>query len=336
VTGWIDRQRRTVAEVADALGRGGDPRRGYPCPACGEATRDGRRGAVVVGPNGGWHCYRCAAVGDGLDYLSYALNGHRLREATPEQRSAVRDWCGEAPAPLPSRPVAPPRYADVSSFWSACYPCPSGDPFLTERRLVNVPPHLARFTPPVNPAAPDLFPAWWPRGRADTWRLVTRGWSFAAREDGAGDAEGPAPHAVNLHGRAVVEPPEFEGRRIKTLWGRGLDARGLLFWNKRPTLDAQLVVVAEGITDWLAFACWADSRPGVVVLGLTSGGDSAFTGAIGPAHPLHVPATADLILATDDDPAGDAYAARIASHYRHRRVNRVHPARFLPHRLAAK
>lgn len=315
MTGWIDRQRRTVAEVADALGRGGDPRRGYPCPACGEATRDGRRGAVVAGPDGGWHCYRCNAVGDGLDYLSYALNGHRLRDATPEQRSAVRDWCGEAPAPLPPRPADPPRYADVGAFWTACYPCPSGDPFLTERRLVNVPPDLARFTPPDQALPTDAWPAWWPKGRATTWRLVTRGWSFA-------DPLVPVP--VNLHGRAVVEPPEHDGRRIKTLWGKGLDARGLVFWNLRTVADAQLVVVAEGITDWLALALWAASSKNaerIVVLGLTSGGPEAFAN-------IPVPATADLVIATDDDAHGDGYAAKVAAHYRHRRVHRAHPARF--------
>ena len=316
MTGWIDRQRRTVAEVADALGRGGDPRRGYPCPACNEAKRDGSRGAVVVGPNGGWHCYRCEAIGDGLDYLSYALTGKRLRDASPDDRRKVRDWCGEAPAPLPPRPTPPPRHADVSTFWSACYPCPNGDAFMAARGLSNVPHHLARFTPPAS----DAYPSWWPQGRAMTWRLVTRAWRF----------DTTTPEAVNLHGRAIVDPPLFNGRAIKTLWGKDLDARNLVFWNGAAIgSNTQLVVVAEGLTDWLALSCWADPRPTVVVFGITSGGADAFAN-------IHIPDSADLVLATDDDDRGNDYAARVAVHYRYRRVNRAHPSRFSPHRLAAK
>lgn len=314
MSGWIDRQRRTVAEVAAGLGYEGDPRRGYPCPACNEPHRDGRRGAVVVGPGGGWKCYKCPAMGDGLDYLSYALTGHRLRDASDDGRRSVRDWCGEAPPPRPAAPPTPARYADVSSFWSACYPCPSGDPFLIARGYRNVSPDLARFTPPAS----ELYPEWWPVGRAATWRLVTRGWSFA----------GPVPMAVNLHGRAIVEPPEFNGRRIKTVWGKNLDARGLLFWNGRTPVDGGLVVVAEGLTDWLALSCWAEYRDPVTVFGLTSGGSEAFAG-------IALPDTADLIIATDDDPAGNDYADKIAAHYRHRRIHRASPSR-LTRATAAK
>ena len=324
MSGWIDRQRRTVDEVAIALGRGGDARRGYPCPACGEEKRDDRRGAVVVGPGGGWHCYRCSAVGDGLDYLSYALVGKRLRDASQDERARDRDWCGEAPAPKPPAPPPPPRYADVASFWSACHPCPNSDPFLTERGHRNVPPELARFTPP---RASDLWPDWWPVGRADTWRLVTRGWSFAGTNPD-GQPQAAEPQAVNLHGRAIVEPPEFNGRRIKTLWGKNLDARGLVFWNQHPVAEAQLVLVCEGLTDWLAASCWAENREAVTVLGLTSGGAEGF------AH-IAIPDTADLIIATDDDPTGNDYAAKVAAYYRHRRIHRASPSR-LTRATAAK
>lgn len=323
MSGWIDDQRRTVADVAHALGREGSNRQGFPCPACGEEKRDGRRGAVFVGRDGAWKCYRCDAVGDGLDYLSYALTGRRLREASAEQRQTVREWCGgssgqSVPAP-PRPPPRAPRYADVSAFWTACGPCPSGDPFLRDRRLV-APPHLARFTPDDT----TRYPEWWPAGRAKVWRLVTRGWRF--------DTDDRNPVPVNLHGRAVVEPPEFDGRRIKTLWAKGLDSHGLLFWNQRPAASADIVLVAEGLTDWLAAACWADDKPGVTVFGLTSGGPAAF------AH-IEIAASARLILATDDDAAGDAYASAVLSHYPGRAIYRAHPSRFpssLPQQDAAK
>jgi ribosomal protein L37AE/L43A len=304
--GWIDRQRRTVGEIAAQLGREGSDRKGYPCPACNEEHRDRRRGAVFVGRDGAWRCYRCGACGDGLDYLSFALVGKRLREASAEERATVRDWCGEAPAPRPAPAPRAPVYADVSAFWSACYPCPSGDPFMAARRLVPSP-DLARFTPPTA----DGWPEWWPPGRAKVWRLVTRGW---APTDG-----GMA--AVNLHGRAVVDPPEFDGRKIKTLWAKGLSSEGVVMWNLRDVSDARLVLVTEGLTDWLAASCWADERPGVVVFGMTSGGAAAFAR-------IHIPTTADLIIATDDDDAGDKYASDIAQHYTYRRVHRAHPSRF--------
>tara|TARA_R110000868_G_scaffold405983_1_gene685930 strand:+ start:3083 stop:3490 length:408 start_codon:yes stop_codon:yes gene_type:complete len=134
--------------------------------------------------------------------------------------------------------------------------------------------------------------------------------------------------AVNLHGRAIVEPPEFNGRRIKTVWGKNLDARGLLFWNGRTPVDGGLVVVAEGLTDWLALSCWAEYRDPVTVFGLTSGGSEAFAG-------IALPDTADLIIATDDDPAGNDYADKIAAHYRHRRIHRASPSR-LTRATAAK
>ncbi len=312
--GWIDRQRRTVGEIAATLGYDGDDRRGYRCPACNEEKRDGRRGAVFVGRDGAWHCYRCDAVGDGLDYLSYALTGKRLRDTSPEQRATVRDWCGEAAPPQPAPAPRPRRYADVSEFWRACGPCPSGDPFLRERRLV-APPHLARFTPDDT----TRYPEWWPAGRAKVWRLVTRGWRFDAVTP-TGDAAPPEP--VNLHGRAVVAPPQMEdGRVIKTLWGKHLDAHGLLFWNERSALTADVVLVAEGITDWLAASLWAEDKPGVTVFGLTSGGPAAF------AH-IPIGEGARLVIATDDDPAGDAYAAAVAAHYPGRLILRAHPSRF--------
>jgi len=310
-------QPRTVESVARALGREGSDRLGYPCPACGEEKRDGRRGAVFVGRDGAWKCYRCEACGDGLDYLSYALTGHRLRDTDPVQRQTVREWCGEAAPPPPVPTPRPARYADVSAFWSACGPCPSGDPFLRERRLV-APPHLARFTPDDT----TRYPEWWPAGRAKVWRLVTRGWRF--------DTEDGIPLPVNLHGRAVVEPPLFNGRRIKTLWAKGVDSAGLLFWNQRPTVSADVVLVAEGLTDWLAASCWAEDKPGVTVLGLTSGGPSAF------AHVQLGPDTR-LVLATDDDPAGEAYARAVLDYYPGRPVYRAHPSRFiLHHQDAAK
>lgn len=324
--GWIAEHARPVSAIASALGWLGDDRRGYPCPACGEATRDGRRGAVFVGASQAWKCYRCDAHGDGLDYLSYALTGKRLRDA---DAATVKAWLG-VPAEHRHTQAVPREFVGhisataeqvaaatpeaIAAFWGRCVPCPS-HPFLSARRLAP-PPNLARFLPASlhrQGEPPMAWPEWWPAGRAKTWRLVTRGWRFDGDRD---------PVAANLHGRAVVDPPDFDGRKIKTLWAKGTPSAGLLFWNEVPWQSAGLMLVCEGMTDWLAASCWATDREGVCVFGVGSGGASAFAS-------IDVPKSADLILATDDDEPGDAYAAAVASHYRHRKIHRVRPSLFI-------
>lgn len=356
--GWIESARRPVSAIAAALGWPGDDRRGYPCPACNEARRDDRRGAVYTGRDGAWKCYRCDAAGDWLDYLSHALHGRRFRECDRAAIDAVKAWldvpvatprtfAASSPAPSASpgqpapnddRPPIPATPAEVAAFWNACGPAPRDHPFLAARRL-DPSPSLARFTPLVM-----SWPAWWPGGRARAWRLVTRGWRFtgyrewlrtASRQGAAptGTAgRGSAPVAASIHGRAVValEPREPGGSLPpKVLWARDTPAEGLLFWNEVAPSLADLVLVVEGMTDWLAASCWAASRPDrIAVLGLTSGGAVAL-------DEIDVPRAVPLVVATDDDPAGDAYAEAVAHRYRHRRVLRVHPSKFAARRLHA-
>lgn len=329
---------RPVSAVAAGLGWAGDDRRGYPCPACNEATRDGRRGAVFVGQDGGWKCYRCDAIGgDGLDYLSFALTGKRLRDCA--DLATIKAWCG-VPERAPrefvgrisheSRPesVDAATVDDIAKFWDRCIPIPKAHPFVDARRL-HASPSLARFTPGYEPHEVGklaAWPDWWPAGRARTWRLVTRGWRFPRIDQGGRD--GDQPTATNLHARAVVDPPDFDGKKIKTLWAKSTPSHGLLFWNNVPIATADMVLVCEGLTDWLAASIWADQHAGVVVLGVGSGSASAFAN-------LPIPASATFIIATDDDDAGNKYAVDVAAHFRRRRVLRASPARFSA-TLAAK
>ena len=62
------------------------------------------------------------------------------------------------------------------------------------------------------------------------------------------------------------------------------------------------VIVCEGMTDYLAAACRAPAD--VAVLGASSGGFGALRG-------VKIPNGATVVIATDDDKAGDAYAAEI-------------------------
>jgi hypothetical protein len=115
----------------------------------------------------------------------------------------------------------------------------------------------------------------------------------------------------------------------KTLWATGTAADGLLFWNNADIPTADLVLVVEGMTDFLAASCWASSRPDrVAILGLGSGGARGLAG-------VDVPRPVPLVLATDDDEAGDRYAAEVAALYRHRRVLRVHPSRLASRQASA-
>jgi hypothetical protein len=255
-----------------------------------------------------------------------ALAGHRLRELDRDGIDRVKAWCGVPTAlertwrsslpsvPAEAMPGATP--AEVAAFWDRCIPAPPAHPFLAARRLAP-PPRLARFTPGHDGAS---WPAWWPAGRARTWRLATVGYRFCGDDD---------PELANLHARAVVDPPEFDGRRIKTLWAKGTSSEGCLFWNGLAPSTAVLCVVAEGLTDWLALCAWADLQPGVLALGLTSGGPAGLAD-------VPLPRACPVVVATDDDEAGDAYAVRVASVLRHHRVLRAHPSLFLQHSNAAK
>jgi hypothetical protein len=157
------------------------------------------------------------------------------------------------------------------------------------------------------PAAvlPDVYPwpAWWPfRGRP--WRLV------ASMVDAAGVVR-------SMHGRAT-EPVE----NGKTRWPMDRRATGLLFadpWVGRPMLRGLVaptrVVVAEGMTDYLAAAC-RYARRDTAVLGASAGGFLA----LGMAA---IPKSAVVYAWTDPNAAGDRYAAEIVRALRGWNVQRV-------------
>lgn len=337
--GWIQEAAcRPLADVAAALGWAGSDRRGYPCPACQETKRGSsdRRGPVGVTRGGrGWRCHRCDAHGDSLDYAALVLGVPRIRDCDRDQRRAVRAWCrdqgwvlspdspyqvvpGWQPRPrAETRPpaVRPPR-AQVDALWGLCHPI-AGDPAAWLRgrgvdpEVVNRH-RLARLTPPALPR----WPEWWPKGRARSWRLLVQAW----------DASG---EPVSLHGRTVGPPPVVEGRSLpKTLWPRDVDSRGLLFADaagvrllRGDAAGLWGLVIAEGLTDWLTLAAFAaDREAGVAVLGGTSGGWEALA-------TLALPDTIDVVVAVDEDRAGDRYALEICTALGRDTVRRVRPSK---------
>ncbi len=334
---WLDEARRPVTEVAEQLGLAGDPRRGFQCPACGVERRDRYRGAVGVRGDGrGWRCHRCGAGGDGFDLVAWHLGGRRFKELDAAGRGAVRAWFQGHPqteastwtVPLPQRP---PR-DEVEAIWECSLPItsclPTGaapDPRaarflrgrgLLERAATIDAAGLARLTPAAKSTS---WPSWWPQGRAWLWRLVTR----------AFDAQG---QLASLHARAIEERPSSRsGEPLpKTLWpgshgGPRYDAGGLFFADDaarslllREPAALERLLLCEGLTDWLAAAAWArqTGQQGLAVMGGVSGSFPALA-------LLPVPAALDIVVAVDEDAAGQRYLEQIRRALPGRTVRRL-------------
>ena len=281
---WIAQTRVPVSAIVSALGWHGR-RNHYPCPAKCEGS-DPR---PVYATNHIWACQRCGAKGDHADFVAYALNGSRLSTLDSNQRNGVREWFGVArPVAAPQTPTTAPDPAALRSFWQRCLPVTDDAQVSEYLRSRAIPPaivqhlDLARATP--NPPIPTPF---WPRGRFNTYRLITRGYSSAG--------------LANLHARAVVTPPVLTdkdtGEKVQLaakLWAKGIPSAGVVMWNRvRPSAAAR-VIVTEGLTDFLTAATQV---PDAAVYGATSGSFAAF-------RLPHVP----IYDATDPDAAGDAYA----------------------------
>jgi hypothetical protein len=151
---------------------------------------------------------------------------------------------------------------------------------------------------------------WWPRSWS-AWGLIVRAYESDGR-------------LASIHGRAcdrAVIP--------KTRWPRGFDAKGLFLADQAglallrgdidETVELDGVLIVEGLTDFLAAAMWAARRaapvpptgwkgeplragPRYAVLGVTAGLD---------VTAVRWPGWLPVTIATDNDAAGDSYAARI-------------------------
>ncbi len=361
-----------VPSVAVALGYSIEKRAGVhgirPCPSCGAEKTSGGDRRPPIGLTLGWKCHACSMSGNGIGLVCLRLFGSILPAGDPrwpDVRSwfAAQGWCsasGREGGPPPVRPSPPPPIAaapprvqipegEVGSFWTGCGSLVDSllDPtsrgveaaaFLRARGYARYAyeireDDLARITPdPMD--ARDSFPAWWPLGRARTWRLVTRGWTADGR-------------AANLHGRAIGTPPTATDRDTgkehdlpKTLWAKGADSTRLLFADREGLAllrgeahpDLFAVVICEGITDWLSASAWlarkqqsharrgaatGESVARIAVLGAASGGFPALADIRWPDRPL------DVVATVDEDDAGDAYLLQIVEAMGARPVRRL-------------
>jgi hypothetical protein len=305
------------------------------CPACGverrHASRADRRGAVGVRRDGlGARCFACGTGFDALDLVAFHLGGARLRDLPDHRRIEVREWFqrragggytapslgAEPPEPPPPLSTAAelkseyPPHEEVSALWHACSRV-DGDPeasaYLQSRGLdaTSIADRdLARVI------APSGLPRW-ARSLAATHKIVVPLF----------DAQGVM---RSLLARSVERSPQR-----KSLAPSGFPRSGLIMANPlgRQLLqrgaapewwpdDRELrVVIAEGEIDMLSAATlWshaAECAPATI--GIVSG---SWTNAIA----TRIPNGCTVLIATDNDEAGDKYARAIVDTLRERTV----------------
>lgn len=333
---WWDEARRPIAEVFSALGIEGNPRRRWPCPACGaQRTGSDKRGPVLsTGDGFAWACNACNRKGGMLDALAWGLQGRPWGELTGEEKQGLRAWAASqgwcsppssapegSPAPRPVKAWVPPPIEyppDVGAFWARCRRLSSAGrrssawfklrgfgAYLSTLDALDV----ARLTPKEGRA----YPAWWLPGRQTHWRLVVRAWDIRGE-------------LRNLHGRAICQgvPKASNGDDMaKVLWakhpdeGKVYSASGLFFANPRALellrgepCAARVLMLAEGLTDFLAGSGWADSparagRAPVAVLGGVAGSWAALAELVERLPPGLV-----IVSCIDDDDKGHRYIAQ--------------------------
>ena len=189
--------------------------------------------------------------------------------------------------------------------WARSRGLDAGD--LEDRDLARVIPAGARL---------PAFAIFRGRSWAETHRLIVR-------------KHGPTGKIESLHARALrpdvdvksVSPAGFEVRGLVMAdsLGRMLLERGHVHGVAEPTL-----VIAEGVPDYLTLATtWSDAdEDAPAVMGILSG---SWT----PELAARVPDGAVVVIATDPDGAGDAYAATIVATFADRmRAGRVRVKRW--------
>lgn len=309
-----------LCEALDIVHQGpGRPPSYGPCPACGavarsESSSSDKRLALVSAHGGkGWWCPRCEASGDAADLISLHVIGVRMSEASREQRSDVRRWLAakipEAmdaapevrPASAPA-PLEPPPADEVRALWSSAWDFsgpPLADPAVDyAARRGDAPIGVIAQTGLVRLLGPrESFarPGWWPYSNA--WRLV-----FGLYDpDGQLRSVVSRTHSPEEARKKGKERSPFGFGRQRLLLA---DALGQDLLAGRGRAGA-LVWIVEGPTSALALACAMaqHGRRDPVLAG--------FPGSWSALADVRWPKGALIVIATDDDKAGHAYAAKI-------------------------
>jgi 5S rRNA maturation endonuclease (ribonuclease M5) len=253
--------------------------------------------AYLYGPKNCFVCHGCGVT----------LSAKALAEKLGVNWTKLLE--GEMPKVEP-RPAPPPRpekrieEISIESFWSACMPVNQtivdphmldlGVAFYLARRGWHPPTLAALDLVRVTPLPDDYkWPSWWPRKWSYDWRLVTRAYK-------------PNGKIAGFHARAIT--PDT---KPKTRWPFGYDAHGLLMADRRGVallrrepVDAQRVIIVEGMTDLIAMSMAVeDAGRTDPIIGITSGATRALTSVRFPNIPV--------VVLTDEDAAGEKYAREI-------------------------
>lgn len=351
---WVEGMRGVaVGDVAGALGIveiGRTPSDWClgPCPACSAEKRHtksrDRRGALNVPKRAptSWICQQCDAKGDALDLVAFAVGGAKLRDLADHRKAEVREWCSRflriepgtpnapRPRPMVTAPVEPPAYPpadELAALWAACVPVTLDvdvAAWLASRSIEA----LAVGAADLARALPrDVAPLRWMYHRPDpdadgtTWPASSHR-ALVPLYDAAGAMRSVLARAIAPSPRKSTAPSGYG--RTGLLMANG-PARAMLEGTARPSI----VIVCEGEGDYLqtavgpgAGARWPGEPP--AVLGMFMGGWS-------DAAAMRVPDGASVVIATDADPDGEKYAARIVASLEARaRVGRVKLERWRP------
>lgn len=299
-TSWCAqaKQRAPVRQVASELGLqliGRD--RVSPCPSCRASTRsetDTRQGPVrvITGDTPGWFCHRCRKGGSVIDMVLMA--GHSFREA--QDWFVRRGWADGDPGqsvervvPKPVQEVKALEYLEPEKVLAVLRACvkPSGATlaYLEGRCLAGA---------PCGVLEASQRPDWWPIGPKDNrghwWPIVVPMY----------DSRGVV---RSIHGRAITS-----NAPRKTANPRGHRCDRLLFldpvharpWVQGSAKCPSVTLIVEGMTDYLSGCVNTD----YAVIGITSGSAPAIAD-------LKWSQDAVVVICTDPDKPGDAYARKI-------------------------
>jgi len=283
-----------------------------PCPSCGEKDRgsNDRRGPVgVARDQRGWKCQRCQEKGDAVDLVSWVKYGHRSDDLNGAQWTEIRAWFAERgwATATGDRPHVSSSQAMADALIAAG----------STRR--------PRSEPEPEPSGPSTGPFGWHEGRAE--KCAERLWTeegavvleylrterkfteSTIRDWGLGAAllkgepwltiplRDVSERTVNIRFRSV--PPATKTYRVCP--NRPLP----LFGADRLGMDlAGRVVVTEGELDVIAMYEYGFT---VSVVSGTAGAGAWKDAWLDLLEPYDA-----LVLAYDDDEAGDAGAENFA------------------------
>ena len=313
---WIQiAKENTFDSVAANLGIKQRGLRFGPCPACGAETVSGKDKRLPIGRTTGtntqgWRCFNCTAGGDMLDLVSYKLAGSRLRDVTdyseikeffniknfaqvdviePQKDNIPGQDLGALFASMDQRKVHDAKQKHVDSYLRTR----GINPRKVMEASVFSPTFNYLSLQKVETSSGKMMP-FWPYSWSRDYPLCVPLFD----ENG---------HLKNFQGRAVTTLDS--GR--KTMCPVGFNMAGLVFadWKTRAWLQGGVgpskVWIVEGEIDFLHLCSIYHDDDSVGIIGVKNGSLPWFNRA-------KLPATAEVIIATDNDKKGDEYAVKIA------------------------